>query len=111
LGLHGAGVVAGDLNDLNILVTRKDEGFFIDADSYQFGRYRCAVFTERFVDPLLSDAGATAPRLARPFEETSDWYAFFVLLMQCLLFVGPYGGIYRPKDQSKRVPAGARPLE
>jgi hypothetical protein len=30
--------------------------------------------------------------------------------MQSLLFVGPYGGIYRPADPSRRIPHGARPL-
>ncbi len=109
-GLHGAGVVIGDFNDLNVLVTSSAQGCFIDADSYQYGAYRCAVFTERFVDPLLCDAGAPSPRLVRPYTPGSDWYAFAALLMQSLLFVGPYGGVHRPADPSRRVPHAARPL-
>ena len=31
------------------------------------------------------------------------------MLMQCLLFVGPYGGVYRPKDPAHRV-REARPV-
>ena len=30
--------------------------------------------------------------------------------MQSLLFVAPYGGVYRPEDVSRRIPHGARPL-
>lgn len=109
-GLHAAGVVIGDFNDLNVLVAASGTARFIDADSYQYGAYHCTVFTERFVDPLLCDPTATSPRLARPYTPGSDWYAFAALLMQSLLFVGPYGGIYRPADVAKRVPHGARPL-
>ena len=108
--LHTAGVVIGDFNDLNVLVTTGVQPRFIDADSFQFGPYPCAVFTERFVDPLLCDRGGTAPRLARPYNPDADWYAFAALLMQSLLFVAPYGGVYLPKDISRRIPNGARPL-
>jgi hypothetical protein len=108
--LHAAGVVVGDFNDLNVLVTPDEEARFIDADSYQFGTWPCAVFTERFVDPLLCDPAATSLRLVRPYQASSDWYAFAALLLQSLLFVGPYGGIYRPGDPSRRVPQGERPL-
>lgn len=109
-GLHAAGVVIGDFNDLNVLVATAGAPRFIDADSYQYGAYRCTVFTERFVDPLLCEPSATSLRLAHPYTPGSDWYAFAALLMQSLLFVGPYGGIYRPADATKRAPHGVRPL-
>jgi hypothetical protein len=109
-GIHAAGVIVGDLNDLNILVSKVKGPRFIDADSYQFGRYRCSVFTDRFVDPKLCLERASSLRLARPFNAGADWYAFAVLLMQSLLFVGPYGGVHRPKDPAKRIAHGARPL-
>ncbi len=107
--LHAAGVVIGDFNDLNVLVGA-GQARFIDADSFQFGAYRCGVFTERFVDPLLCDGSASSLRLVRPCGPGSDWYAFAALLMQSLLFVGPYGGIYRPVRSSRRVLHGVRPL-
>ncbi|HYD40719.1 MAG TPA: hypothetical protein VEB43_07800, partial [Anaeromyxobacter sp.] len=108
--LHAAGVVVGDLNDLNVLVTPPGEARFIDADSFQFGAYPCTVFTERFVDPLLCDPAAPAPRLRRPYHADSDWYAFTALLLQSLLLVPPYGGVFRPADPARRIPHGARPL-
>ncbi len=33
------------------------------------------------------------------------------MLMQSLLFVGPYGGVYRPTDKKKTVLHDARPLK
>jgi tRNA A-37 threonylcarbamoyl transferase component Bud32/ribosomal protein L32 len=109
-GIHGAGVVIGDFNDLNIMV-KNSEAYIIDADSFQFGRFLCQVFTEKFVDPLLCSKNEQRPMLIRKYNSNSDWYAFAVMLMQSLLFVGPYGGVYKPKDKSKRIPHSARPLK
>ncbi|HVK64620.1 MAG TPA: hypothetical protein VM694_09100, partial [Polyangium sp.] len=107
--LHHAGVVIGDFNDLNVLA-RDGEAHLVDADSFQFGRFPCPVYTERFVDPLLCETSEPRPRPVRPFTAASDWYAFAVMVMGTLLCVGPYGGVYRPRDPAKRVPEAARPL-
>ncbi|MBX7221743.1 MAG: hypothetical protein K1Y36_17455 [Blastocatellia bacterium] len=106
---HQAGVVIGDFNDLNVLVTGQ-EAHLIDADSFQFGKFYCQVFTAQFVDPLLCDPAAQQMMLFRPHTMNSDWYAYTVMLMQCLLYVDPYGGVYRPKDQTQKVPQELRPL-
>jgi hypothetical protein len=108
-GLHAAGIVVGDLNDLNVLV----EGtapHLIDADSFQFPPFLCRAFTERFVDPLLCDAAAGRPLLVRAFTPDSDWYAYAVMLMRSLLFVDPYGGVFKPAGAAPRIAAPARPL-
>ena len=107
--LHTKGVVIGDFNDLNILVKDK-KCFLIDADSFQFLNFLCKVFTIKFVDPILCDNKLTSPLLIKPHTKDSDWYAFSILLMQTLLFVGPYGGVYKPKDKTKLIPQDARPL-
>ncbi len=107
--VHGAGFVIGDFNDLNVLV-RNTEAHLIDVDSYQFGSYLCQMFTQKFVDPTLCDPRAQALLLARPYNADADWYAFAVMLMQCLLFVDPYGGIFEPKEKSRRVLHHVRPL-
>lgn len=109
-GIHAAKVVLGDFNDLNELIVNGTEAFFIDADSFQFGAFLCRVFTGRFVDPLLCDPRATSPMLVKPHNEHSDWYAFAVMLMQSLLYVDPYGGVYKPKDLANKIPHDARPL-
>ena len=108
--IHKLKVVIGDFNDLNILVRgSQPEAYFIDADSFQFGKYKARMFTLRFVDPLLCEADEM--QLAHPHNADSDWYAYNIMLMQSLLFVGPYGGIYRPKDKTNRIPHDARPLQ
>ena len=108
LALHRAGVVVGDLNDQNVLV-RGEEPLLIDADSFQFGRFPCTVFSPRFLDPLLFDPASSGPVRALPYNQNSDWYAFAVLLLHSLLFVGPYGGVYRPRDRKRAIPQEARP--
>ena len=94
-GVHHQGVVIGDFNDLNVMTDGKGVRI-VDADSMQFGNYPCQTYTARFLDPLLASGGALT--LARPHGEDSDWYAFFVMLIQSLLYVGPYGGVHRPSS-------------
>ncbi len=111
-GIHRARVVIGDFNDLNILVREKEQdAYLIDTDSFQFGSYLCEVFTARFVDPLLCDPQGAHLMLVKPHNEHSDWYAYAVMLMQSLLYVGPYGGVYQPKVRGKVLSPDARPLK
>ncbi|MFA6594364.1 MAG: hypothetical protein WCT16_03875 [Candidatus Buchananbacteria bacterium] len=108
-GIHQAAIIS-DFNDLNVLVKGK-KAFIIDADSMSFGRWLSPMFTARFVDPLLCDPRKTSPQLIKPHNKNSDWYAFCIMLMQVLLFTGPYDGVYRPKDPAKRLPHDQRPLK
>ena len=104
--LHQAGVVIGDFNDLNVLV-EGDRVHLIDADSYQFGGFRCAMFSERFLDPRLCQ-GQLSP--AAPHDRDSDWFAFHVMVARTLLLVGPWGGVYQPADPAARCSPNARVL-
>jgi hypothetical protein len=90
--LHDRGVVVGDLNDGNVLVTSTvDTPFLIDADSMQFAGLPCAVGHERFLDPRLYGVDlAAAPR----FDAGTDWYAFAVMLFSSWLYVHPFGGTH-----------------
>ncbi|MEK9173440.1 MAG: hypothetical protein AAB594_02630 [Patescibacteria group bacterium] len=110
LGIHRSNVVIGDFNDLNVMVLG-NECYLIDADSFQFDQFMCRVFTARFADPTLCDRALTSLMLVKPHNPMSDWYAFSAMLFQCLLYVDPYGGVYRPKNQIRRIPNGARPLK
>jgi H/ACA ribonucleoprotein complex subunit 3 len=107
--LHQKRVVIGDFNDLNVLISNA-KAFLVDADSFQFDKFLCKVFTAKFVDPLLCAPKASSPSLMLPFNHNSDWYAFSVMLMQSLLFVDPYGGVYLPIKSSNKIPHSARPL-
>ncbi len=91
-GLHRAGIVIGDCNDLNVLVDGR-RIHLIDVDSYQFGGFTCPMFSERFVDPRLCDAQQLVP--VRPHDVDSDWFAFAVMVFRSLLGVGPWGGVAR----------------
>jgi len=108
-GIHARQVVIGDFNDLNVLVKSR-AALIIDADSFQFDRFHCRLYTDRFVDPLLCDPREPRLVLARPYNPNSDWYSFIVMLFRSLLYVDPYGGIYDPKVRAKRIPDSARPL-
>ena len=109
--IHQAGIVIGDFNDLNVMVSAGSEADFIDADSMQFGPFKCHVYTQRFVDPLLCDDKKTSLSLVKPHNESSDWYAFNVMVFQCMLLVDPYGGVFKPRDPTKAVIHSARPLK
>ena len=107
--LHRAGVVIGDFNDLNVLV-QGEAAYVIDADSFQFGRFPCPMFTARFVDPLLCQPKIDHLLLCQQHNQDSDWYAFAVMWLQSTLMVGPYGGLFRPANSKDRLPHDARPL-
>jgi len=108
--LHSHKVVISDFNDLNVLI-KNNEAYIIDADSFGFGQYLSRLFTVRFVDPLLCDPKADRLNLVKPHNFNSDWYAFAIMLMQSLLFVDPYGGVYIPNGKNKRIAHDARPLK
>lgn len=112
--IHSRGIVIGDFNDLNVLVEGLNV-YMVDTDSYQYTAngetFYCTTYTNKFIDPLLCDPRATVPALVKPHNKESDLFAFYIMLMQCLLFVDPYGGIYKPKDLSKKVSHDARRLK
>lgn len=111
-GLHQKKVTVGDFNDLNIMV-QKGNIYMIDADSYQWDKYPCDTFTQKYVDPLLCIKDATSNQLMlnKHHNDMSDWYAYTIMWMEALMFGGPYAGIYRPQDQKKRIDESLRPLK
>ena len=117
--IHTAGAVIGDFNDLNVLVTDSDNAVYvIDADSMQYGRHFYKLFTDRFVDPLLcevqpdpGDPLKSRLMLVKPHSEVSDWYAYNIMVLQSLLRVGPYSGVYKPPVGAPRVSIIERPVK
>ena len=89
-GCHARGLILGDLNDGNVLITA-DGPRVIDVDSAQFGGQPCPVGHERFLPPELYGLDLAA----RPvFTAESDHYALAVMLFQALLSVHPFGGVH-----------------
>ncbi len=100
---HEVGLMLGDFNNLNVLVSDNNDVFVIDTDSAQFDQYMCNLFTERFVDILLCDMSGKSLMLNQPHTAYSDWYAFAVIVMYTLLCAGPYSGTYREKGKRKAL--------
>jgi len=88
--LHAAKVVAGDLNEGNVLWAQ-GTAWIIDADSHQFGNHPCTVAHEKYLDPRLYGVDLSS-RCA--LSVSSDWYAFAVLAFSVWLFGHPYGGVH-----------------
>jgi hypothetical protein len=108
--VHSAGIVIGDFNDLNVLFAPADGSVcLVDADSMQYGVFHCKTFTARLVDPLCCAPDQLT--LIRPHNEGSDWYAYASMLLQSLLYVGPYGGVHKPAGGGKKLQHDARVLQ
>ncbi len=105
--IHEAQAIIGDFNDLNVLIDG-DKAYIIDADSFQFGQFLCKMFTQKFLDPVLDNSNVKEFILAKPYNVNSDWYSFAVMLWQTLLFVNPFGGIYKPKNKKDKILQGER---
>lgn len=99
--LHRAGIVVGDVNDHNIFFRdprRPADGsggactYWVDVDSFQCGPHPCPVAAHAFLDPNLYTVKDFGQRPV--FSALSDWYAFFVLVVKCLLHVHPFGGVH-----------------
>ncbi|MGI0035085.1 MAG: hypothetical protein ACRD98_04365 [Nitrososphaera sp.] len=100
-GIHDKQVVIGDFKDENVLA-RGREAYIIDTDSFQFrsGRsaskpYCCKLWSADFVDPRLIGKVGGKIKLVGRHGKDSDWYAYNVMLMRCLLFEKPYVGTLR----------------
>lgn len=107
--LHQHDVVIGDFNQFNVLVSGKT-AYLIDADSMQFSGFQCNTYSPRYADPLILENRAGQITMARNHSKETDWYAFAVLFFECLLYVHPYGGVYKPSDPTRRVSPEERPL-
>jgi hypothetical protein len=88
--LHRAGVIAGDLNDGNVLFNGM-RLWLIDVDSMQLAGHPCTVAHERYLEPSLYGRDLSQRCW---FTEHTDWYAFSILLFQALVGVHPYGGVH-----------------
>jgi DNA-binding helix-hairpin-helix protein with protein kinase domain len=102
--IHEHGLVIGDVNPKNILVTRKATVYLLDVDSFQLSAdgktYRCEGGFPEYTPPELQ--GVAFRDIDR--EQEHDCFGLAVVIFQ-LLFMGrhPYSGRY--------LGAGEMPLE
>lgn len=107
---HRAGVVIGDFNYFNVLVRLADLApFVIDADSMQWGKFLCRTFNPKFVDPLICDPALNKLVQSAPHTGFTDWYAFALMLFECMMLTPLYGGVYEP-TKGPPIELDARPL-
>ncbi|MCB8968376.1 MAG: hypothetical protein H6660_15955 [Ardenticatenaceae bacterium] len=113
--LHQLGVIVGDLNDQNLFFLpgaphTAHPVFWLDVDSYQYGRFPCPVAMLPFLDPQLYHVADFSQQPV--FSDNSDWYAYFVLLIKSILHVHPYGGVHKQhKSLQSRAQAGVTILD
>lgn len=89
-GVHGAGVVIGDINSAGFLVSRDALVTLIDADSFQVGAHRCWVGMPEYTPPEIQ--GTRFADSDRTVDH--DGFGLAVLLFQILaLGRHPYAGV------------------
>ncbi len=85
--IHEHGLVIGDLNPKNILVTRKATVYLLDVDSFQVSvdgkTYRCDGGFPEYTPPEMQ--GIAFRKIDRAQEH--DWFGLAVVIFQ-LLFIG-----------------------
>lgn len=114
--LHAAGVVVGDVNESNMLVTREALATLVDTDSFQIrdssGKlYRCGVGKPEFTPPELQ--GFNLREVNRTPEH--DRFGLAALIFQLLMegahpFSGQYHGEGDPPSIEARIKAGEFPF-
>lgn len=86
--LNGKGILMGDVNTANILVnpSKSDEVYFVDCDSYQFGKYICPVGTKIFTSPNYYKKCNRNPKYStQPRTKQDEEYAIASLIFQILM--------------------------
>lgn len=85
--LHSLGIIIGDLNGANILVTSPTSVFFVDTDSFQINDLPCPVGKEEFTAPEIQ--GKDYGMFLR--TEGNENFAVATLLFRLLMFgIDPY---------------------
>lgn len=99
--VHAAPAVIGDFSDRNVLVSSDASVWLIDTDSWQFGKWQSHMFTDKFLDPLLSSPDEFM--LIGKHNSFSDWYAYCLMVYETLTSCPVYFGKHRPEDKTKTV--------
>lgn len=100
--LLGHHLQIGDVNDLGFLVHPQTLAVhLIDADSVQFGQFRCTAYTQEFLDPHVRWDNQ------RPlYVLGNDWYAWAAIAFQTLFRIRPWDGTHPRLKPSERLQQG-----
>lgn len=79
--LHKSGIIIGDINGSNILVSSPSKVYFVDTDSYQINDYPCPVGTEAFTAPEIQNKDCNTFLRTKGNENFAIATLFFRLLL------------------------------
>lgn len=88
--IHDTGSIVGDVSDYNFQISGK-KNYFIDVDSWGFGKFSPDAYTERFTCP---DSYMTDGTIH--FSKENEYYNFAVLAFYMLTRIHPFEGTYIP---------------
>lgn len=75
--LHQYDILVGDINEDNFIVNNPNMVYFIDTDSYQFGKYKCNVGRENYFSPEYYET--------QMLDENSEGYSIIILIFKILM--------------------------
>ncbi len=75
--LHEYNILVGDINEDNFIVRDPTTIYFIDSDSYQFGKYKCNVGRENYFSPEYYESQIA--------NEDSEGYSIIILIFKILM--------------------------
>lgn len=87
--VHAAGLVVGDLNESNVLISGRGMAKIIDVDSFQIDRFACRVGKSELTPPEFQGVSGSGSMKTREHDK----FALAVLIFQTLVFGRhPYAG-------------------
>lgn len=98
--IHKANCLVVDLNELNVLIQKHTEPYFIDVDSYQTPSYHATAIMDSIRDRMIHN---------NRWTEGSDWFSFAIIAFQLYIGIHPYKGKhpnYKPDEWGLRMEQG-----
>lgn len=85
--MHRRGILMGDVNPRNFLVTKECRVYLVDCDSYQFGNYSCPVGTDLYTPPEVHSRIRSGAQKGFNYSRTehNERYSLAVLLFEVIM--------------------------
>lgn len=85
--MHAKGILMGDVNPRNFLVTKDCKVYLVDCDSYQFGGYSCPVGTDLYTPPEVHTRIKAGAQKGFNYVRTehNERYSLAVLLFEVIM--------------------------
>lgn len=85
--MHRKGILMGDVNPRNFLVSKECKVYLVDCDSYQFGSYSCPVGTDLYTPPEVHERIRAGLQKGFNYSRTehNERYSLAVLLFEVIM--------------------------